>query len=123
MDTLSTRLEGRVYDPEDDDLLGWFKDRKRDYKPLKGSVSMREYCRIIAGLLPDHTWHHVKIRKSAGSLAATEKVLIAAQAGLEEAAKAAEIRGQVWWVTQAEHAKAKRKEGEGVHAVGEEQPS
>ena len=47
VDTLSTRLEGRVYDPEDDDLLGWFKDRRRDYKPLKGSVV------VNAGVLQD----------------------------------------------------------------------
>ena len=33
------------------------------------------------------------------------------------------IRGQVWWVREAEQAKAKRKKGDGVHTVGEEQPS
>ena len=122
VDMLSTRLEGCVYDPEDNDLLGWFKDCKRDYKPLKGSVLMHKYCRIITGLLLDHTWHHPKICKrakyvdslqdalkssKAGSLTAMEKVLIAAQAGLEEAAKEAGICGQVWWVTEAKQAKAK----------------
>ena len=84
VDTLST-LEGCVYDPEDDDLQGWFKDRncKRDYKPLKGSVSMREYCmrRIIAGLLPDHTCQHAKIRKRAKYVDSRQGALKSSKAG------------------------------------------
>jgi len=53
VDTLATQLEGSVYDPGDNDLLGWFKGRVRDYKSLKGEMSFREFKAKLCDLLPD----------------------------------------------------------------------
>ena len=41
---------------------------------------MREYCRIIVKLLPDHTWHHAKIRKQPKYINLLQDALIGSKA-------------------------------------------
>ena len=112
VDTLITEFEGQIFEPGDD-LSRWFDARDREYRRLRGQLSMREFRRTLALLLPDDTFHQAKVVAmsrapaslrevvedcDSGQMATVKKELLAGAATLAKAAKKCGIRGQVWWV-------------------------
>jgi hypothetical protein len=132
VDTLITEFEGQVFEPGDD-LSRWFDCRDREYRRLRGQLSMREFRKTLALLLPDDSFHQPKIVAmsrapaslkevaedcDSGQMATVKKELLAGAATLAKAAKKCGIRGQVWWI-KPEEKKIKGKKSREV-SVAEE---
>ena len=134
VDSLITELEGEVYEPSED-LGAWFNEPQRQYRQITGQMSVRDFKKTLAKLLPDASWHHPKVRKlekravslqecmediTSEKMATIKSKIIEGKSKLATAAKKAQLRVQVWWVSAGEAAKAKKSSGDGVFLVGEE---
>ena len=60
IDTLVTEFEGKEFVPGTD-LAEWFDDRVREYVPMQGEVSQREFIQMLVDLLPDGDVLHPKL--------------------------------------------------------------
>ena len=92
---------------------------------MRGQLSMREFRKTLALLLPDDSFHHSKIVAmsrapaslkevaedcDSGQMATVKKELLAGAATLAKAAKKCGIRGQVWWIKPDQKKTKKSKE-------------
>ena len=111
VDSLITELEGEVYEPSED-LGAWFNERQRQFRQITGQMSVRDFKKTLAKLLPDASWHHLKVRKlekravslqecmeeiTSKKMASIKSKIIEGKSKLASAAKKAGLRGQVWW--------------------------
>jgi hypothetical protein len=89
VDSLITELEGEVYEPSED-LGAWFSERQRQYRQITGQMSIRDFKKTLAKLLPDASWHHPKVRK-------LEKRAVSLQECMEEitSEKMASIKSKI----------------------------
>ena len=128
IDTLVTEFEGKEFVPGTD-LAEWFDDRVREYVPMQGEVSQREFIQMLVDLLPDGDVLHPKLMpphmnrppeslqealEDAGSVSNSKAkaILIDTQRKLQKAAKKVKNQRQQWWPDL----KAKKKSSE-IHAV------
>ena len=61
VDTLITGLKGNDFIPGAEDLPSWFDARCRDYRAMRGEVSLRSFYEMIAEMLPDYDCHSKKL--------------------------------------------------------------
>ena len=127
VDTLISALKGEHLVPGED-LGKWFDVRCRDYRPMQGQVSLREFYQFLEDLLPTDDDLHPLLEKDrrcpkslsgiasdlgSVSTAVARAKLIKGQSDLEKAARQKGIKGQQWWTSGS-------KRSAGINAVEDE---
>ena len=124
IDTLITNLEGKEFDPSKQSLPTWYDERCREYRAMMGEVSLREFHKMVAELLPDGDHLHSillalsrrpeslrETMEDMGSLstAAAKKKLVECCTKLQKKAKDKGVVGQQWWPEASAAKPAKKK--------------
>ena len=124
IDTLITNLEGQDYDPAKQQLAAWYDERCREYRSMAGEVSLREFHKMVADLLPDGDHMHSVLLGLARrpeslketmedmgseSVAAAKRKLLDTCTKLQKKAKDKGVVGQQWWPEISAGKPAKKK--------------